>query len=387
MPSLFDAIKEDRDAALEAEATSAISDPVKDESLVTEPEAVEATQEAEDSSGGGEEKWGLRSWLAKAGYDTEELEELADDELEQLALQRFNGEPKEPPAQPKDGTATQPARDGEQAESPSLKVEKKEEPQQPAKVDVDDELSKLEYDHSIAQLVKQEGGKYLPVDDSPESIAAAKEANSYNRRRQDRLTKMLDDPKGTLGPWMRREMEELVSQRIKSEMEGLRQSQEIARQEEAKQRMLSDEESKFQVLKDKHKADIYKLSDDGAPRKSIRTGNLMLTEFGKEVNKNYLELAELSPTAPNSVLFEKAVVMTRKYIKPEVKAKAEPEVNKKQSFLDKARKASVDTDVSKKPATIQEAVALGTNMSLLEAIRNNEEIQDNPTVQALRNRQ
>lgn len=385
MSSLFDAIQEERDASSDkAEVASASQPELELESQVVDQDPVKDAESEGGDSGGSEKTWGLRSWLAQAGFDPDELEELDDEELDRFTRERLSGGG-EPPTQPTDGGATRPATDGKQVESPSIKEETKQDPPAPVKEATGDELTKLEYDYSISQLVKQEGGKYVPIDDTPEAVAAAKEANGYNRKRQDRLNKILDDPKGTLGPWMRQEMEALVSQKLKDEMEQFRKSQEEARQIEVRQRTEQEELDRYESLRDQHKASLYKLSDSGEIRRSLRTGQLMMTSFGREVNKNLLELAELSPHQPRSVLLQKAIQVTSKYMKPEVSDKPKAEAtNKRQTFLDKARKADVDTDVSKRPASVQEAVALGTNMSLLEAILSDPDNQDNPTVQKLK---
>lgn len=385
MSSLFDLVNEElasrgEPTLGEVEKPEVTSAPVADETAEVQEET---TEEVVDEST--EEKpagWGLRAWLEKAGYDVEELEDLTDDELDSLAVERFQGGVKEkPPEQSTDGAAAQPARDGARAEPPSPKPETKQEVSADS---VDDELAKLEYDHNIAQLVKQEGGRYLPVDDSPEAAEAAKVANSYSRKRQERFNKILDDPKGTLGPWMQQMVDSLIEQKVEAKLDGYRKSQEELRAKELQEQRMMQEEQRYFATLEKHKADIYKLSDQGEPRKSLKTGKLMMTPFGREVDRVFLELAELSPNQPQSVLLDKAIGLVGKYLKPEAPKKEAPVADKKKAFIEKARTASVDTEVGKKPTTVQETVELGASVSLLEAILNDPDNQDNEEIQKLR---
>lgn len=387
MSSLFDLVNEElasrgEPTLGEVEKPEVTSAPVADETADVQDET---TEEVVDEAEPEEEKpagWGLRGWLEKAGYDVEELEDLTDDELDSLAVERFQGGAKEkPPEQSTDGAAAQPARDGAKAEPPSPKPEK----QDVSAGSVDDELAKLEYDHNIAQLVKQDGGRYLPVDDTPEAVEAAKVANSYSRKRQERFNKILDDPKGTLGPWMQQMVDSLIEQKVEAKLDGYRKSQEELRAKELQEQRVMQEEQRYFATLEKHKAEIYKLSDQGEPRKSLKTGKLMMTPFGREVDRVFLELAELSPNQPHSVLLDKAIGLVGKYLKPEAPIKKEaPVADKKKAFIEKARAASVDAEVGKKPATVQETVELGASTSLLEAILNDPDNQDNEEIQKLR---
>lgn len=390
MPSLLDFMNEDKEPR-DAEVTSGS----EEQELKPEGQPEGGGEGGEEGkSSDGKSQW-MREWLAKAGYDEEELEELSDEEIEQYTLQGVKGS-EGSQAKPKEGDAPQAAKDGIQPEVPSSpRLETKPELEQkttPVK-SAEDELAKLEYDHSIAQLVKQEGGRYVPADDSPEAIAAAKEANGYNRKRQERLNKMLDDPKGTLGPWMRQEVDALLEQKLQVKLDELKKSQsEEARKAQEQQQLLA-EERRWQELVEKNKNLLYKVGEDGNPRYSLKRRDengkpmLMMTPIGRKVEEQFLELYELSPHQPQSVLLEKAIAIVKKYEKSgQQESVAKEPTGKKKEFLEKAKKADVDTDVSKKPASVSEAVELGASTSLLEAILMDQSNQDNQVVLEMKSR-
>ena len=390
MPSLFDLVSEELNPQKPEVNSAEVEKEIPEaEQVVEETQEPEAKESDVEPEGDGEGKW-LRSWLAKAGYDEEELEELGDEEVHQFALQRFKGD--DTPPQPKEGDAERTARDGEQSAPPSLKKEEKPEPEKvslPVKPEVGDELAKLEYDRSIALLVKEEGGRFLPVDDTPEAAAAAKEANQYNRKRQERLNKIIDDPAGTLGPWMQKEIERIAELKLEERFQSYQKTQEELARKQQFEQQIALENKRWEDIVSKNEKSLYKLGDDGQRRKSVKTGKWMMTQFGRDVDREFLELQELSPEKPQSVLLEKAIATVKRYTKSEASAeqKETPVEDKRKTFLEKAKKADVDTEVSKKPATVQEAVELGASTSLLEAILNDPDNQDNESVQKMqRNR-
>lgn len=370
-------------AALEkTEVTSETEEqevPVEDVAQEEEPPAEEPeSKQPEDS-----EVKGLRNWLAKAGYDPEEIAELDDEEVSQHVMDRLRGG-NESPDPATEGKAAQSATDGEQTAPPSP-APKQEAKGATEKTSVESELEKLEYDRRIAELVKQEGNKYVPVDESPEAAEAAKIANSYVAKRRERLEKIVDDPRGTLQPLF----EELIERKLQERFEAFQKSQEEMQALALAEQRNRSEQERLQALVTENESMLYKLDESGKRRVSLKTNKLMLTKFGKEVERQFMELAEISPNQPQSVLLQKAIKDVSRYMKPdepvEEKPKAAP-AEKKREFLEKAKAATVDTEVSKKPASVQETVELGAGMTLLDAIANDPDNQDNPAVQAIRMR-
>lgn len=365
--------------AQEAEVTSAEQEKQVEAEATSEESPDEQSEEPVASGEGG---W-LRNWLAKAGYDPDELSELDDDEIERQALDRLRGGAEQPtPAT--DGKVAQPATDGAQVAPPSPAPEKESKEQEKAQA----ELEKLEYDRRIAELVRLENGKYLPIDETPEAIEAAKVANAYTTKRRERLEKIVDDPRGTLEPLF----DELIEKRLQERFEAFQKQQEEAQARLALERQRMSEEQRLQSIIEENKSLLYKLDDEGQIQRSLKTNKLKFTPFGREVERQFLELAELSPEQNQSVLLQKAIRDVSRYMKPEqaeeVAPKAAPAspAEKKKEFLEKAKAATVDTEVSKKPASVQETVELGAGTTLLDAIVSNPDTQDNPAVQAIRNR-
>jgi hypothetical protein len=356
------------------EVTSAPVDVVETETE-DQPESQEVADEPEQKSPA--EVAYLRAFLKKANLDPTGI---SDDELEELVLRELRAEP----VAPKQPEPVKQVKDEPPPPLPRTDVVESKVGEAPntEKTESQRAVERLEYDARLAAMVTfDENQKAVPKDDSEEALEAAKKINAYSKARRDRVEKLVDDPIGYLMQDLRREMKAVVEEEFK----GFEAKQQTAQQRAIQDRIAYEESERVAAIMRDNKARFYELGADGEPRKLLKTGEVVMTAFGREVDQEFVELKQLNPNAPDSVLMAKAIKTVEKYTsapKPKEDTAAEA-ADKKKKFLSEDRKTEPLVRETQ-PATLSERLELGSGTSLLQAILSDPDNIDNPVVAKLR---
>lgn len=393
------AAKEADDKKVEAEATSADADvvvegedePVADSGSETDTESDKSPEPEVDTSAEPDktpaEQAFLRAFLAKANIETEGI---PDDELEAMVLAELKGASsdtsqssdfgqtkgaEEKPAEVKDELAPQlPRKDVEESA-------KGDDSKQSAS---EREIARLEYDAKLAEYVTFEGDKAVPKEEYGEDgKAAARAINEYSAARRARVEKLVDDPVSYLMGDFKREMKALVAEELnnfRTEQQTLTQKQ--AQEQQAAIAAQREADAVAEIMRE-NKARFYEVGADGEPRRLFKSNTPVFTHFGKEVDKEFVELRDLNPHVPDSVLLAKAIRTVERYAAPKPKETTAAETaEKKKKFLEADR--TVEKEREAHPATLSERLELGTGVNLLQAIMSDPDNVDNPAIAKLR---
>ena len=362
------------------EVTSGSEAPV-DEGVSVEAEEspITATVEEEPAKEPTAESAWLRGFLAKANFDSEGI---PDDELEQLVLAELRAEKPQPVVADtkRQDTSNQETKDGTPLPSPTKDgVESKTEGT------LGTSVGKLEYDARLAAMVTFDAsGRAVANEDFGDAGRdAAKKINDYSAARRKRVEDLVDDPIGYLMADLKREMESVVGAKLNE----FRNEQQTSSQAAEQKRLEQEEIDRVAAIMQANESRFYQVGADGKPRVSLKSRQRVLSDFGSDVDAEFRELKAISPMVPDSILLEKAMRTADRYhVKPTAPgATADAVADKKKQFLAKDRtNTQTDTTVDREPASLGERLELGGGTSLLDAIRNNPDLIDNPVVAKLR---
>jgi len=343
----------------------------------TEESGSEVESDEQDSSepaqANAETAW-IRAVLAEKNID---LDGLSDDDLREAILQEF-GEQEKP--------SRQVAEVKDETPPPSPVTDDKESTKgEGLNKDADRSIAKLEYDARLAALVTiDEHGNAVPKPEHGEQAKeAAKQINDYSSARRKRVEELVNDPIGFLMADIKREMQSLVG----NELKQFRDEQQTVAQKQVAQRMVQEESERVAAILKQNEPRFYKVDSSGKPRLSLKTRKPMLTEFGSQVDAEFLELKAINPQALDSVLLDKALRTVEQFSKA---AAAPTEVakevaDKKKQFLAKDRtNTQTNHEADREPAKLSERLELGGGTSLLDAIAENPDLVDNPVVARIR---
>ena len=246
-------------------------------------------------------------------------------------------------------------------------------------------LKKLDPKDSLAAYVTyNERGVAIPKEEyGDKAVEAAKQINEYNDARRERLAKIVDDPLGTLEP----DQKSFVDDQVKSAIEAYKKEQEEAAQRASLENKQRTEEEKVQKFFQDKKQDLYILDDDGEPKKVGLSKKLAVSEVGRVTEEQFSKLYELAPTAPQSVLLERAFETAKQIVearapKESPEEKAAP---KKKKMLASSKKRPKQPDaLSDSVATPEERQASGERVSLLQLILDNPELEGSSALAGLR---
>ena len=299
----------DEDQVLQDEGSEPEGDESQSEELHDgEPEPDDEGAEEELSSGDDEDGEQeqvdpvveyTRQLFISQGYDENIVNSLSKEEL-QSELSNFVAQgPAKQEAQQRQ--QQQPPPNYSREESSEEKAEKQEKTKETKRRQR--QLKKLAYDHNLEEYVEINNGIATPKDGTGQvGMDAAASINSYADDYRRRSKDLITDPIATLEPDLDAFIEARLDKRLAEFEAGLESQRTEA---EAQQSALSEQQA-FNAFMEENSSQIYVTGEDGQPRKSLRTGDFVFTEYGEQLESVYLELVETNPQAPHSQLLTKA---------------------------------------------------------------------------------
>lgn len=325
----------------------------------------------------------LREWLTQVGVA--DIDELEDEELESLILERVFGEPDgdreedtRKPSGKDQGQSSDVDNKGsgikQEAQSSEVQQGDLDAARAAATLTKQEEnasgrkVTRLEYDPSWEEMVTEnENGEVVPKPEYGEKgIEAAQKIKQYVQEYRERHKMLASDPIGFLEEDISRIVSAEVEKRLQEHEKKLQEAEKKRREEDA----MKSEEQKIAALLDARKADLYKLNPDGTIKRLLKDSRPAMTEFGKTVDAEFLELMALNPRAPQSVLLEKAIKIAEKIHRPVETKKPDRQEKRKRFLQDRNNKSEPPEVSSERPATTEEKGSIGAAESLWEAIIN-----------------
>lgn len=311
--------------------------------------------------------------------DVEE-EELADALLERL--QQLEKSHKEAEARAAEAAAKLAERQQE-AEKAKVEIPKPQEQEQtkkirklaPLKAPDPDLQNLVEYDNELKQFVGKD--KFGSA-----GAAAAKELNDYKKQRDQRFEMWVnEDPTQLILDEAREEIERIAEARAQAILDKIKAEQQTATQATEAEKSQAEFAGFMETVKEK----LYKLGPDGQPKKNPITGEIVTTVAGAEFIREFNELAEMNPNVSPAALAKKAYSTVERLtaVQPKTDPKQET-ADKKKRFLTTQRKHESGVAANANVATTQDKINSGVRMSLLQALLEDPDNEDNPDLAQLR---
>lgn len=211
---------------------------------------------------------------------------------------------------------------------------------------------------------------------------AAKQFNAYAAERAKRAEAMIEDPTSLLLDDLSDEIDRRAEEKARAVLASLRQEQEASKQ----QADASTRETRWVTYMDSVKDKLYKLNPDGSIKKTIN-GDPVFTEAGLLFAKEYNDrIADARPEVDPVDIAKKAyssierVITVAQTVK---KDKPQETVEKKKKFLErKKHESGVSGNVN--TATTQDKFNSGVRSSLLQALLEDPDNEDNAELAKLR---
>jgi hypothetical protein len=323
----------------------------------------------------------LREFLSsKIGI---EVDGVPDDELESFVEGKIKR--KDTNAGGKDGSAEH---------SPRQDVSESAAQQSPAPAKESDapaaaagrKVGKLEYDRALAEYVTfDDKGNATP---NPEFGAqgekAAEQLNSYTTARRKRAEEFIDDPVSYLQDDLRAEFQKMLDEQLTQRDQTYRSERETEAQNYARAVAEQQESQAVQQLLDINKSKLYVVGKDGEPKRLLDSENPVFTQYGRDVDLEFIALQKINPAARHSVLITEAIRIADRYHAKDA-AKAAPAAvdARKREFLDQGKKHSPAVSADKPPASLAEKIASKGHMKLSDMIKEDEDNEGNPVLSRL----
>jgi hypothetical protein len=180
------------------------------------------------------------------------------------------------------------------------------------------------------------------------------------------------------------DLQKIINAEVKK---ALTQYEQTKAQQTLEARKSIEEASETETVRqffEQNRAEIFVVGKDGKAKKSLATGNDILSERGKQFEEIFLQLAETS-TAPKSKLLAKAMNMLNKFNPPKEVEPPKSKDEKRRSFLDKGRKNKATSLVASNPAARPDEKSRfnGGKKSLAEIMLSDADLADNSFVARL----
>jgi hypothetical protein len=392
LQDLIDAAK----AEAAALAATAAAEPAKEVPVAEAPVAAavpEATApETVEPSTGGDTKpnsqdepasW-LRQFVSNAGFAVDGLPESEIEEFVAKKIKPATAEVRDvqvaPPTQQEAVVSERSTASAEPTKAEPAKADP------PAR-----KLQPLKFESELAEYVTfDEKGVAVPKPElGAEGIDAARKLNSYANDRRKRIEALADDPVGLVKDDLLDEVERRVNERFAKYDAEIKARQEAERQQYVVQSKAQQEQENLQRLLTENRAKLYDLAPNGEPKLAL-DGSVKMSAYGRDVDGLYLELKQTSrPDVADAVLIAQAMKLADRLHVPvkdpvaEAQAKAAEVAAKKAAYLDDGKKHVPPVTIDKPPATLEEMMASGAKMSLMEMIKADAANQGNPVLSKL----
>jgi len=315
--------------------------------------------------------------------DDVEEEELADALLEQLKrLQESNKEAERRALEAEQRAQEALAKIKEREEKPAPKAETEDKPAAKTRrlapiTPPDPELNALcEYDAELKRFVGKE--KFGSV-----GAEAANKLNAYKAARDQRFEMLVsEDFTSIIRDEMRDEIERIADEKAKAYLEQLQAEQKKVTAATQAEKQEAEFVGFMETIKDK----LYKVGPNGEIKKNLITGDPEWTDTGNRFRDIYVQLQEVNPNASQATLVKKAYDIVSKFsapVEPPKDTKQET-AEKKKRFLEKRKHESGVPTGSANVATTKDKFSSGNKVSLLSAMLEDPDNEDNPDLAQLR---
>lgn len=240
----------------------------------------------------------------------------------------------------------------------------------------DPELSALcEFDPELKRFVGKD--KFGVAGDE-----AAKQLNAYRAARDQRFEMLVsEDFADIVRQEIREDIERIAEEKAKAHLEQLKAEQ----NQRSAATYAEQQQAEFVGFMEAVKDRLYKLTPGGDIKKNPITGEVAWTETGSQFKDIYSQLQEVNPNAPQAVLAKKAFDIVSKLVPAEQPKDVKQETaEKKKRFLDKRKHESGVPTGNANVATVKDRFTSGNKVSLLQALLEDPDNEDNPDLAPLR---